>query len=104
MQTRESRTRRIPPRATAHHGGPAGREAPSPRTGAPLEDPRPGKWKGRRVTFDHNGRRLTGFVLEQTFTGPTTRGAIPDWTLTVAGQSGRTLEVSLVESRADFPD
>lgn len=70
-----------------------------------LPDPyadQPKRWVGRTVRFDHNGARLVGVVTAQKWAGRTPRGALPDYTLTVRGNSGKTLDVSLVESRASF--
>lgn len=68
----------------------------------------PSRFKGRRISFDHNvnGRvaRLVGVVEQAEFNGYTQRGKIPDYTLTVRGQSGAVVKVSLVESYASFPD
>jgi hypothetical protein len=72
---------------------------------AALPDPyadQPKKWVGRVCRFDHAGARLVGTVTAQKYAGRTPRGALPDYTLTVRGQSGKTLEISLVESRASF--
>lgn len=77
---------------------------PAPLTQG-IADPnadQPKKWVGRVVRFDHAGQRLTGTVVSHTYIGRTPRGALPDYTLTIRGQSGRTLDVSLVESRATF--
>lgn len=66
-----------------------------------LPDPNPSnsaRFIGRRATFDHNGRRLAGLIAAQEFTGYTERGNIPDYKITVRGDSGRYIEVSLVES------
>lgn len=57
---------------------------------------------GRVVRFDHGGQRLVGTVTAQKWAGRTARGALPDYTLTVRGSSGKTIDVSLVESRASF--
>ena len=60
----------------------------------------PARFVGKRVTFDHAGKRLVGLIEAQVYAGRTVRGAIPDYRLTVRGDSGRTLEISLVESYA----
>lgn len=57
----------------------------------------------RRVTFDYKGKRLSGIVIAQRYTGPTERGQIPDYELQVQGSSGAVLTISLVESYATFP-
>lgn len=62
----------------------------------------PAKWVGRTARFDHAGARLVGTVTAQAYAGRTARGNLHDWTLSVRGSSGKTLEVSLVESRASF--
>lgn len=63
-------------------------------------DPHPNtkRFVGKRCSFDHQGKRLAGVITAQEYIGRTERGAIPDYRLTVRGQSGRTLTISLVES------
>ncbi len=62
------------------------------------------RWCGRSIVFEYVGKTLTGTVISQAYAGRTKRGDIPDWTLKVQGASGKTLEISLVESRATFPE
>jgi hypothetical protein len=76
-----------------------------------LIDPHPNhsRFVGRPISFDHPAgdparKRLVGTVEAQQFAGYKARGAIPDYTLTVRGKSGKTLTISLVESYATFPD
>lgn len=76
-------------------------DQPTPGIADPWAD-QPKKWVGRVVRFDHLGQRLTGTVIAHAYAGRTPRGNLPDYTLTIRGQSGRTLDVSLVESRATF--
>lgn len=59
---------------------------------------------GQPVQFDHQGKRLSGIVTKAEANGYAEPGHIPDALLTVRGSSGKTLTVSLVESRASFPD
>lgn len=59
---------------------------------------------GLKATFDHNGKRLTGIVTAAQDNGLTKRGAIPDFLVTVRGESGASLSVSMVESYMSFPD
>lgn len=66
-------------------------------------DPHPSggsRFIGRQVSFDYGTppRRLTGVVEQAVYLGTTLRGDIPDYQLTIRGQSGTTLSVSLVES------
>lgn len=54
---------------------------------------------GKQVTFDHDGRRLSGVVTESASTGLNPRGSIPDYTLAVRGASGRIIRLgSAVDS------
>ena len=67
------------------------------------EDPyadQPKKWIGCTAQFIHQGQSLVGIVIAQRFTGRTGKGNIPDYALVVRGQSGKTLEISLVENKA----
>lgn len=59
---------------------------------------------GLKCTFDHAGKRLTGVITAAKDNGLTARGAIPDFLVTVRGQSGATVEVSMVETYMSFPD
>ena len=52
----------------------------------------------RRVSFDHQGKRLVGVVPAAKDNGKTARGAIPDLLVTVQGGSGSMLIVSFVET------
>lgn len=70
-------------------------------------DPHPAgasRFVGKRVAFDHGEppRRLSGLVESASYAGRTARGAIPDYTLAIRGNSGRVITASLVESRASF--
>lgn len=67
------------------------------------------RWIGRQVSFDHQPHgapacRLVGVVEDARYIGPTARGQIPDWEISVRGKSGALLNVSLVESHASFTD
>lgn len=62
----------------------------------------PKRWIGRRCHFLKDGKELIGVVTAQKWAGRTARGALPDYTLTVRGNSGRTMEISLVENKASF--
>lgn len=71
--------------------------------------PNPHRWIGRAISFDDPAggippRRLVGIVDAARYVGRTKRGAIPDYELTIRGQSGKTVTVSLVESYATFPE
>jgi hypothetical protein len=55
-------------------------------------------WVGLRCSFDYEGKRLAGVVTAQEWLGLTPRGFLPDWRVTVRGQSGKSVTVSLVES------
>lgn len=70
----------------------------------PANEHPPRNWIGRQCTFDYQGKRLSGVVTEQRPNGYTARGNIPDWIITVQGQSGRMVEISLVESYTLFCD
>lgn len=80
--------------------------SPQPTTPAcpPLTDPHPagpGRFLGLAASFTHpsNGKRLRGIVCASRYIGPTARGAIPDYEVTIRGASGSTITVSLVESQ-----
>jgi len=62
--------------------------------------PNPMRFVGLRCSFNFDGRRLVGIVQAQTYIGRTVRGQIPDYRLTIRGESGKTVEISLVESYA----
>jgi len=62
----------------------------------------PKKWIGLRCHFLKDGKELIGVVTAQKWAGRTARGDLPDYTLVVRGQSGRTMEISLVENKASF--
>jgi hypothetical protein len=73
-------------------------------------DPHPDgarRFIGRSVSFDDpaggpSPRRLVGMVEAANYTGRTVRGAIPDYSLTIRGQTGKRVTVSLVESHASI--
>lgn len=75
-------------------------------------DPHPAgssRFVGRSCSFDYTApgapaRRLVGLVERAVYVGRTARGALPDYTLTLRGSSGRLIEVSLVESYAVFQE
>jgi len=74
-----------------------------PETIPVIADPyadQPKKWIGCTAQFIHNKQSLVGIVIAQRFTGRTVKGNIPDYALVVRGQSGKTLEISLVENKA----
>lgn len=76
---------------------------PAPPIQVIAEDPyadQPKKWIGCTAQFIHNKQNLVGIVIAQRFTGRTVKGNIPDWSLTIRGKSGNTLEISLVENKA----
>lgn len=62
----------------------------------------PKKWVGRTCSFLKDGKPLIGVVTAQRWAGRNNRGAIPDYTMTVRGASGRTMEISMVENYASF--
>jgi hypothetical protein len=72
---------------------PAGREAP------PYPE---SHWVGKRCSFNYETKRLCGTVLKAEYIGRTQRGQLPDYSLQVAGASGKTLTISLVENYASF--
>lgn len=59
---------------------------------------------GLKCTFDHGGKRVTGIITAAADNGLTARGQIPDFLVTVRGQSGATVKVSLVETHMSLPD
>lgn len=59
---------------------------------------------GRKCSFDYDGKRLTGIITEAKDNGVTARGQIPDFLVTVRGQSGRTATVSLVEDHLSLTE
>ena len=63
----------------------------------------PGRFVGLTCTFQLEGAMRSGVVKAAKYAGRTARGAIPDYTLTIQGRSGRVVEVSLVETYAQFP-
>jgi len=73
-------------------------------------DPHPDgarRFIGRSVSFNNPAGgtppgRLVGVVESANYIGRTVRGSIPDYQLTIRGQSGRRVTVSLVESYASF--
>lgn len=66
----------------------------------------PKKWVGRTARFlpigKTHGPQMVGIVIAQKWAGRNNKGSIPDYTLTVRGQSGKTMEISMVENRATF--
>jgi hypothetical protein len=69
----------------------------------------PRRFVGRSVSFDYSPdgsppRRLCGMVANAVFVGRTVRGQLPDYSLTIAGKSGKSVTVSLVESYASFSE
>ena len=64
----------------------------------------PSQLIGRPCSFDHQGKKLVGTVIEAKDNGVTARGAIPDLLVTIRGQSGATVTVSLVESYMTLTD
>lgn len=59
---------------------------------------------GLPCSFDHEGKRLTGTITAAKANGLTQRGGIPDWLVTVRGQSGRSITVSFVETYMSTPE
>lgn len=53
---------------------------------------------GLRASFRHKGRELVGIVEAAQANGFAEPGHIPDMLVTVRGESGRTLAVSMVNS------
>lgn len=72
---------------------------PDPEAHPPAE-----KWLGRACTFVHEGRVLAGKVLAAEFVGFTARGRIPEYSLIVAGKSGRQLTIPMTESYTLFAE
>jgi hypothetical protein len=69
---------------------------------AQLTDPHPagaGRFLGLAASFTHEGRRKRGIICAARYVGPTARGALPDYEVTLRGASGATVTVSLVESQ-----
>lgn len=68
------------------------------------------KWIGKRCSFNSElggpmaGKVLVGIVDAAKYIGKTERGRIPNYSLSVRGQSGKTLEVNLVEQYARISD
>lgn len=60
------------------------------------------KYIGKRVTFDFDKKRMVGLCEKAIWNGYTKRGNIPDFIITIRGNSGKAIEVSLVESYAIF--
>lgn len=66
-------------------------------------DPHPSgsaRFLGLSCSFNYGTppRRLVGIVERAIYIGRTARGQIPDYSLTIRGNSGRQVEVSMVES------
>lgn len=59
---------------------------------------------GLKCSFDHRSKRLVGIVTAAKDNGLTSRGKIPDILVTVRGDSGQTLTVSMVDTYMTFPD
>lgn len=59
---------------------------------------------GLKCSFDHKGKRLTGVITDAKDNGFAEPGHIRDFLITVRGQSGATVSVSLVESYMSLPD
>lgn len=59
---------------------------------------------GLKASFEHKGQRVVGIVTDAVEAPPWGKGQIPDLTVTVRGQSGRLLTVSMVETYMTFPD
>lgn len=71
----------------------------------PDPDPKRTKsYEGRSLSFDFNGRRMVGVCEVSRWNGYTLRGHIPDALLIIRGKSGKTVEISLVESHATFDE
>jgi len=49
-----------------------------------------------------HGAGLVGIVTAQRFNGRTIKGDLPDYELSVRGNSGKVITISLVENRASF--
>ena len=63
---------------------------------------KPQRWVGKVARFDHEGKRLTGTVVAYHFVGLTKNGKIPDYSVTIRGQSGKELTVSMHETYMDI--
>lgn len=61
-------------------------------------------WIGLRCSFDYQGKRLAGVITAQEYAGKTERGSLHDWTVTIRGQSGKCVTVSLVNSYLSIHD
>ena len=53
---------------------------------------------GKPVSFDHEGKRLSGIITDAVKAPNTTVGNIPDFTVTIRGRSGKTITTSFVEA------
>lgn len=62
----------------------------------------PKRWIGATARFDLNGKRLVGVVMSHVFTGRTAKGNIPDYEVTIRGQSGAVLTVSMHKTYMDI--
>ena len=66
----------------------------------------PTRFIGRTARFlpvgQCHGVQKVGIVTAQRFTGRTTKGNLPDYELSVRGQSGKVITISLVENRVSF--
>ena len=79
----------------------------TPNLPEPQQDPHPVKDRfcARQVSFDYPvgsvaPKRLVGTVIRQAYIGKTKRGEIPNYSLTVVGNSGKILVIDMVESYA----
>lgn len=59
---------------------------------------------GLKCSFDHHGKRLAGVITDAKDGGFAEPGHIPDLLVTVRGESGRTLTVSMVNTYMSLPD
>lgn len=92
MQTRAGSNEPAFAGDTSVNGSTAGREQDP--------HPNPARFVGCVVTFDHAGVRKIGRVVAQQWIGRTERGRIPNYLLTVQGESGACLTIDMVESYA----
>lgn len=53
---------------------------------------------GKPASFDYQGTRLVGTIVATKDAGLTERGAIPDAQVTLRGESGKELTVSMVDA------
>lgn len=66
----------------------------------------PKKWVGKTARFlptgKAHGTQMVGIVTAQKWVGRTVKGCIPDYELSVRGQSGKVIQISMVENRVTF--